>query len=184
MFILYGTNQKVVKDVWVGRTVCSKCGNVADFHLHRVVEFLTIFFVPVISCTNKRLLVCDSCQCYRELNKKEYAEIKAKQTALYEQDALPPEVVKADCNPSALKLWVNIVKLVVSAVPGAFGAFMTLYVLFAGMSGEIEIGLGLITLPIYILLMLPFYLSLKHFMEKLKLKKAYDRCVAKLNSAQ
>lgn len=174
MYVLIGNNTKMKNDIWAGSTTCPNCGQKHNFHLMKLVQTATVFFVPVISATQKRYLVCDSCQWAKELKRSEYNEIKKKQMSLFEEGKFPKDIIRQDCHPDEVGIVWRILKL---AVSGGFAGFMFLSFLLMVIEEIKEAG-DLSALSLFLMVILicavPFMLSLKNFIPAWKKKKAYD----------
>lgn len=179
MFVLVGTRDKLKKDIWAGRGICPSCGRESNFHLARLIQTITLFFIPIIPITTKRYLVCDSCEWAKELSGKEYREAKRKQMALLENGELPEDVIRNDFSPANLNFSMQTIKLVVTGMWAAFMALWMVGMLIEVISDGASIGETVLSL-LFLLVMtgwaffLPFILSLKNYIIKRKMKKAFQ----------
>ena len=78
MFILYGTRKKVKVDKDLGRSVCTNCHHETAQALAREKTAVTIFYIPVLGWTSRRMILCPCCGEARTLTSAEYKEIKNK----------------------------------------------------------------------------------------------------------
>lgn len=179
MYVLVGTRSKVKKDFWAGRTKCPRCGQVCNFHLTKVIVRILVFFIPIISITNKRYLVCDSCEWAKELSRKEYKEIRKKQMRLLDSGGIPDDIIKTDFNPPNIKFGWRIIKLIAS---GMWEIFTLLWVIAMTIDvlaeGEIVLSvlLGLIFLGG--LYSIPFVICVKHLIPELKMRRIYNSLIS------
>ena len=61
MMVLIGYGQRIKDDIWMGNDICPACGQRTQFRLKRLQQRATVFYIPVMSVTQKRMLVCDRC---------------------------------------------------------------------------------------------------------------------------
>jgi len=175
MYVLVGTQAKVKDDIWAGKTTCPKCGQVCNFHLAKLVQRITVFFIPIISITQKKYLVCDSCEWAKELSGKEYKEIKKRQMEMFEKGEFPKDIIRMYCHPDNVKFVWRAVKLILSSILAAIMVFGAI-----SMAVDIIKEDGSIISALFAFLFMggiysiPFMLSLKNFIPALKMKKAYD----------
>ena len=59
MMVLIGYGQRIKDDIWMGNDICPACGQRTQFRLKRLQQRATVFYIPVMSVTQKRMLVCD-----------------------------------------------------------------------------------------------------------------------------
>ena len=76
MFIIYGTRKKLKIDKNLGRSICVNCHHETEQVLAREKTAVTLFYIPVIGWTSKRMIACPCCGEARELKSAEYKEIK------------------------------------------------------------------------------------------------------------
>ena len=76
MFIIYGTRKKLKIDKNLGHSICVNCHHETEQALAREKTAVTLFYIPVIGWTSKRMIVCPRCGEARELKSAEYKEIK------------------------------------------------------------------------------------------------------------
>lgn len=178
MYVLIGNQTKVEEDLWAGKTTCPKCGQQCDFHLVRLVQIATVFFVPIMSATKKRYIVCDSCDFTKELKRKEYKEIKKRQFELFENGGFPKEMIRHDCHPDKVKFGWRIFKLVLSSLLAfivllSMGGMLISTIISGSWESEDFMALIFVLLCVG-LYCIPFILSLKNFLPALKKYKAYN----------
>ena len=149
MFIIYGAKPKYKEDLWAGKSVCPNCGKECDFHLGKLLIYITFFFIPTIPIVAKRLLTCDGCNHQTVLTGKQYKNARKNQLKLLNNNEFPKDIIKYDFHPRELDIGMQIIKLIFSAII----AFMGCLAIF----------------PI-----IPFIISLKNLIFKLKCKKLYD----------
>ena len=78
MFIIYGTRKKVKMDKKLGRSVCANCHHETEQALAREKTTVTIFYIPVVGWTSKRMIFCPCCGTVKTLTSAEYKDIKNK----------------------------------------------------------------------------------------------------------
>lgn len=76
MFILYGSRKKIKVDKSLGVSVCPNCHHAVERSLAREKTALTVFYIPVIGWTSKRLVVCPCCGDSEVLTGARYKELK------------------------------------------------------------------------------------------------------------
>lgn len=102
MFIQIGYGKKLKDDMWLGTAQCPNCGRTADFRLKRVQMYANVLWIPVMSRTVKRVVVCENCGAGWEKTKAEYRELEAQQQMRLEQGAFPDRIVARDYAPASL----------------------------------------------------------------------------------
>ena len=179
MVIFYAQMRTPINEVWAGKTVCPYCKQVSDFHLKRIrFRLLLFYFLPIISCTEKRYLECDNCKGVEVLKRRKYKEIYARQMEKLENNQIPLEVVRQDYAPKALNMWWRWTKL---ALFSLFALF--LLVTATVMSYEAQnIGALLSVASTFAVLgTLPLYFALNDFIETRRKQKGYNEALALLN---
>ncbi len=175
MYILVGNKIRLKKDIWAGKAKCPHCGEVRDFHFHKLVQTATIFYVPIISVTKKIYVVCDSCGASIEVSRKKYKEDRIKQIELLERGGAPKEIIYNDCNPDNIHFPIQLIKLVVSGLLAGFMMFVDLLAAIdmAKDTGNIFVSIIFSTYMSF-MCSIPFIFSLKNFVVALKMRKAYN----------
>ena len=176
MYILIGNKTELKKDVWYNKTVCPSCKRESDFHLQRLVRVASVFFIPVVSVTQRRYLECDTCGWGKELSRKQYKEAKEQHIKSLENNEIPKEVVLEDYKPENLKFGWTVFKMILMS-------FLTLWVLitnivvFSGSLSSKDIVSALFGEIVFTatacIVYVPFVNCLKNFLLTLKKKKAY-----------
>ena len=72
MMVLIGYGQRIKDDIWMGNDVCPACGQRTQFRLKRLQQQASVFYIPVMTVTQKRMLVCDRCGAGWEKSREEY----------------------------------------------------------------------------------------------------------------
>jgi hypothetical protein len=76
MLIIYGTRKKLKLDRNLGRGVCPNCHHDVERSLAREKFAVTLFYIPVLGWTSKRLIVCPCCGDSEVLTGGQYKELK------------------------------------------------------------------------------------------------------------
>ncbi len=116
MYLLAGIKTQFYSDIWCGQTFCPKCGKPSDFHLIKVKNVGSIFFIPFIFVTSGRLMVCDSCGTAVKIEKKEYEIMKKEREVKLYNYQFPLYIIQRDYNPKALKIKLKIGILIFFAI--------------------------------------------------------------------
>ena len=113
MIIPYGVKTFIKDDIWAGKSNCPNCG-ISDFHLKKLKMRITIFFIPIMSITTKRFLVCDTCDAAFALKRKKYNEIRKEQINKLKNNEFPENVILNDFAPKKNKLGLKLFLLVLA----------------------------------------------------------------------
>lgn len=168
MFYIVGYGTKNQKELWAGSYQCPNCGSVSHYHLYREKQYISAFYIPFISFTVKRMLICDHCKTGSILQKDAYKRIHAEQITKLKNGEFPADVVLQDCNPKEVK-WVSKIVLLFLA------AFLALDMIVVGLSMLTLGGVGFIMAMVCFLGVLPLYFSIKNLsLAKLK-RTMYQR---------
>lgn len=180
MRVLIGIESRMKKEIYGGQITCCKCGQVCNHHLSKLLLRITIFFIPILSVTSNRYLVCDTCMSETEIVKKEYKELKKRQLQLLNRGEIPEEIIKTDFCPKNLKLYQKIFKLILSGI-------LAVVMIFGGIGMAMEVTekgdiLGALFGFLYMggFFSIPFILSLKNLKLALKKKKVYKNLLKKI----
>lgn len=75
MFIIFGTRRKVKKSH--GRTIyhCNHCNNNAYWDIVEVVEWFTLFFIPIFPVQRDYYLMCPICSHGAKISSQEYKRL-------------------------------------------------------------------------------------------------------------
>ena len=76
MFLIFGMGKQTVKKL--GRTrerICSHCHKRGEMTLVKVVDWFTLFFIPIIPYLTRFALICPHCENAREVEKGDLADL-------------------------------------------------------------------------------------------------------------
>ena len=104
MYVLAGMGTQIFNDIYAGQYICPKCGQMSDFHLKKVKNVGSMFFIPFVFVTASRLMVCDICNAAVQMKKPEYEKIRKEQQNKLDNNQFPTHIIQQDYNPKALKL--------------------------------------------------------------------------------
>ena len=172
MVYLIGFGKKLKKELWAGDFQCKNCNRMSNFHLYKLKEYGSVFYIPVISKTAKRLLVCDNCQTYSELSKKQYNDIYISQNNRLKRGDFPNDIIKQDFNPKELKYKGKMLLLILAA--------MFAFIMIGGaISMGTDISVWDASVPIGIFIMsiigiIPLVLCIRSSAQASYRKKIYD----------
>ena len=76
MFIIAGSRKSVKVDKNLGRSICPNCHHETEQALGREKTAATVFYIPILGWTTKRMILCPCCGEARSLSRAEYKEIK------------------------------------------------------------------------------------------------------------
>ena len=175
MMVLIGYGQRIKDDIWMGNDICPACGQRTQFRLKRLQQRATVFYIPVMSVTQKRMLVCDRCGAGWEKNRQEYNEMVKQQEARLERGEFDEAVVMQDYAPQKLKIKRKIVALVLTAI---LAVFMLLGIAAMGtdIASEgygIDGGSVVLMVILAVVFLLPFVFALRTFLRAKKQEKIY-----------
>ena len=170
VYVLQGVYEKVEQDLWAGKMICPRCEEEHDFHLARLVRVATVFFVPIMSRTVKRYLVCDSCEYFRELKRKEFKQLKSERFELLENGGFPTEIVRNDCHPDRVKFKTRIFKIILSAIL----SLIMLFIVVVSLTDRDFYNMIPMFLIAFVIFSIPLLLSIKNFLPALKMRKFYN----------
>ena len=174
MMVLIGYGQRIKDDIWMGNDVCPACGQRTQFRLKRLQQQASVFYVPVMTVTQKRMLVCDRCGAGWEKSREEYREMVKRQEERLERGEFDEAVVLQDYAPQKLKLGRKTAALVLTALLAALIWFG-----MASMAGEIQAsgrmdGSSMVIAVIMgAVFTLPFIFVLRNYLKTKKLEKIY-----------
>ena len=164
--MFYCLGGRTFKEIWVKKDSCPSCKGKHDFHLHKSQFRVTICWVPFISITVKRALVCDRCGYEKELPAREYWKIRREQFKKLKKGEFPDDVILNNYSSKDIGFIKRIIKLIVVAWWSI------------GMVSNNEWDLS----KLYILLLavvLPCVLTIKNSIPVFKKRKAYKKLVKK-----
>ncbi len=118
MIYRVGFGNKIKKDIWAGKFQCQNCSKISNFYLYKVKLCGYMFYIPIVSKTMQRLLVCDTCKAYRELSRVKYNDIKRTQKNKIKEGEVPYDVIMKEFNPKELKFGRKILYLVLACMNG------------------------------------------------------------------
>ena len=175
MYVLIGYGQRIKDDIWMGNDICPACGQRTQFRLKRLQQRATVFYIPVMSVTQKRMLVCDRCGAGWEKSRQEYNEMVKQQEARLECGEFDEAVVMQDYAPQKLKIKRKIVALVLTAI---LAVFMLLGIAAMGtdIASEgygIDGGSVVLMVILAVVFLLPFVFALRTFLRAKKQEKIY-----------
>ena len=133
MYIMVGNREKIIEDIWAGHHNCPTCGGIRNLYLKRVNTEITAFFIPILTFSTKWAIVCEGCDHYKQLKRKEYLALRKEQIQKLEQGLFPAELVKRDYEPKKLKLGWKLAGFLGSLALGACFC-MTLFMIPAGLA--------------------------------------------------
>ena len=176
MYVLIGYGQRIKDDIWMGNDICPACGQRTQFRLKRLQQRATVFYIPVMSVTQKRMLVCDRCGAGWEKNRQEYNEMVRQQEARLERGEFDEAVVMQDYAPQKLKIKRKIVALVLTAI---LAVFMLLGIAAMGtdIASEgygIDGGSVVLMVILAVVFLLPFVFALRTLLRAKKQEKIYQ----------
>ena len=76
MLVVYGRKKSVKVDKNLGFSVCTNCHHSTEQGLAREKFSATLFYIPVLTVTTKRMILCPCCGEARSLRSDEYKELK------------------------------------------------------------------------------------------------------------
>ena len=176
MIVRVGIQSNLKEDIWAGYGNCPKCGSVTSFHLYRLKQTCSIFFIPFFSFTLKRLLVCDRCSSYTELPRKQYKEMRKNRVLKLKRGEFPMEIVLQDFIPEKTKYKRKVFALVMASL----WLFMCLLFVVSVFVSVQEMGIGsAVGLALMFLLMgaIPFWISIRSVYETTWKKRFYEAAV-------
>ena len=92
MFFLFGFGKQTIKKMGkIKERVCSHCHKPSQCILVKVVDWFTIFFIPVFPYLTRYALTCPLCDNARELSREELSEIAAELMPLDAADSVDPD---------------------------------------------------------------------------------------------
>lgn len=186
MFVWIGYGRKVKDDIWLGKMQCPNCGQISDFRLKEVKNYVDIFWIPVISKTSKRLIACDCCNAGWEKPKAEYEALRQQQQQKLEQGTFPDEVVAKDYAPGNLHKGRKI-GLLVAAIVWGFVILTACALMLRDMqeSGTVLDGTSIVVMLIFAVLgCVPFIFAIRSMVKTSKLEKIYNFYAARYRLQQ
>lgn len=109
-----GYQQKLKKIIWAGSFACPRCNASKDHHLYEVKSICSLFFIPIISVTTKRILACDCCQNGRKISRKEYNELHTQANKRLKHEEFPTSIILSDFSPRELHFGLKIFGLILA----------------------------------------------------------------------
>ncbi len=175
MFVLIGYGQRIKDDIWMGNDVCPACGQRTQFRLKRLQQRASIFYIPILSITQKRMLVCDRCGAGWEKSRQEYKKLVKRQEERLERGEFAEEVVMRDYAPPKLKVKRKIAAVVLTAI---LAVFMLLGIAamgtdIASRGNGIEAESILLMVILAAVFVLPFAFALRGFLKTRRLERIY-----------
>lgn len=76
MTIIYGTRTKLKIDKTIGVRKCENCHHIVEQSLARERLSFTLFFIPFLILTKRRMILCPCCGEAKSLSSEEYKQIK------------------------------------------------------------------------------------------------------------
>lgn len=172
MYIRTYMQKKLRKDIFAGYFSCSKCGKISRFHLCRIKQRTSILFIPVCSVTTDRILLCDTCGTYKEIDRREYRSMKKEQEKAAKEGRFPESVIKTDYCPAEIKYGRKLAALILSFL---FAFYMMIGTI--GMLTDISIWDASVPIGGFIMIaigVLPFSFALKSFMSAKWKRRLYE----------
>ena len=175
MYIFVSHKKELENDIWAGSAQCSCCHNISHFHLKKLKNKSYLYsFIPILSYTEKRYIMCDNCGASREMKEKEYREAHKKQMEKLSYGQVPSEIILNDYSPKNLTMvrkWIKFILLMLLILPQVLFSILMPYYL----DGYATVILSyLIFLPIGLI---PLCFILANFIEAIKKHKAYRKVV-------
>ncbi|MCL2165811.1 MAG: zinc-ribbon domain-containing protein [Clostridiales bacterium] len=92
MFFLFGFGKQTIKKMGkIKEHVCSHCHKPSQCILVKVVDWFTIFFIPIFPYLTRYALTCPLCDNARELSREELTEIATELMPLDAADSVDPD---------------------------------------------------------------------------------------------
>lgn len=78
--IIIGLGRRTVKNYGPKKeNYCDHCHNISDWELLKYTKWLTLFFIPVIPYSTKKVLICPICGSALELDNEIFNEMKSQE---------------------------------------------------------------------------------------------------------
>ena len=159
----------------MGNDVCPACGQRTQFRLKRLQQRASIFYIPILSITQKRMLVCDRCGAGWEKSRQEYKKLVKRQEERLERGEFDEEAVMRDYAPPKLKVKRKIAAVVLTAI---LAVFMLLGIAamgtdIASRGNGIEAESILLMVILAAVFVLPFVFALRGFLKTRRLERIY-----------
>ncbi|WP_432404341.1 zinc ribbon domain-containing protein [Wukongibacter sp. M2B1] len=89
--IIIGLGRRTVKNYGPQKeNYCDHCNNISNWELRKYTRWFTLFFIPVIPYSTKKVLVCPICGSAIELDTKVFDEMKSQEGQMGSQDNTSP----------------------------------------------------------------------------------------------
>ena len=118
IFYQYGTKTKPV--CWNGEIECPTCGAKHHSHLCKRIFTFSIYWIPLIKFTTKRVVLCDNCSNYEKIKRKDFRQRKAVFQEAFERQQIPEEIVAQDFAPSSTHLGWKLAAMILVLLLSVF----------------------------------------------------------------
>lgn len=108
MFVIFGWNHQIVSNIGpVLSQVCPNCKNDEYWHLLKISNWFTLFFIPLIPYENKRLIMCPVCKEGMRIDGETFTVYKS--IAEINKDFMEKRITETERN-SKLEVYFNVLE--------------------------------------------------------------------------
>jgi len=165
--------------LWAGDGRCQFCNANTSFSLAKLINRIDIMIIPFLWIRKGLFVKCDTCGASQKVNGKQYNEMLKRQMMLLEQGSFTRERAAMDC--SSTSVISSVFKTIFSALLAVISVFvisMSAANIFGYRIKAEDLIVFFVVLAIFGSMCIPFVISVKNLLFKLKKKSVYKRLYA------